>query len=470
MPLNQHSLRALERLMGPWFVLDEQTPSAPGVNWQKFLSLIEKGKITPDSIVRGPATGGLWRRASRTPSVATRLGLCWSCQSPLPPDRNLAQCPNCHQRLNGPVNWPEPQPAGQAPAREDQEPEGIEELIDASAEAGAQAAGAACPAGGNGRRADGSGVGFLLLGLVAAAVLAGGAIFISARYFRQGDAAGPPELPTPPAKQEPPDPASLLQPAYTPRPQPQPLPSGALPGELFPEVPEHKEPGDEAKRLEEQRLQRQRRVARRRYELACTKARAGELMAAQGILVDLINNSDPRALPKEALPKLREVQRRILASRPASRPSLPELAGKRKLARTLFEHAMTLKARGKLMDAQKILVRLLNGYPREAWPAGAVAALQDIQASIRAGGQHDSPPHNELERQKRSAEKLLARARRLLARGDLLGAQRPLLEILNDHHPRAWPDGALETFKKIQELLRQAPSTAPKFFGIEARK
>ena len=117
-----------------------------------------------------------------------------------------------------------------------------------------------------------------------------------------------------------------------------------------------------------------------------------------------------------------------------------------------------------------MLVRMLNSYHGSAWPAGAVERLGEIQRQIRSGaGSADGPVPAELARQRRSAEKLFARARALMDRGDLLAAQKPLLEILNAHHPRTWPAGALPAFQQIQKAFAKSPASAPSFFDIKAR-
>ena len=123
------------------------------------------------------------------------------------------------------------------------------------------------------------------------------------------------------------------------------------------------------------------------------------------------------------------------------------------------------------MEAQQVLVKMLNTHDRLAWPKEAVVELGEIQQQIRqTASLPGEPSPQDLARQKRSAEKLFTRARELIGRDNILAAQKPLLEILNTHHPKAWPAGTLEAFKNIQHTLRQTPTTAPAFFNVEAPK
>jgi hypothetical protein len=124
--LDQKALHGLKRLMGVWHLLDERSPTGPGVNWQKFCQLIDSDHVYEDSIIRGPATHGVWQYAKDTPSVATLLGLCWSCHCRLL-DGRATHCPRCEVELNGPLDWPPTeedkagaeQPIAALPAEED---------------------------------------------------------------------------------------------------------------------------------------------------------------------------------------------------------------------------------------------------------------------------------------------------------------------------------------------------------------
>ncbi len=478
LPLDERTRRSLERLTGPWFVLTEATPSAPGVSWRKFCQLIAKGKIRPGSVVRGPGTRGLWRRACDTPSVATRLGLCWSCHAPLPPDRTRTDCPECGSDLNGPLDWPAaraPKPdARAAPAPEPTEPPSpLDDLIQAAADgAGANGPPPEPDAPGRFPRA-------VLVALAAVGSLAAGLGWAFFHFSGDGDREGegePARLPRPAApdrtarRPRAPAPGSL---------PPARLPPGPLPGELFPDVPEYVPPPATAAATQtrpaatspDERLAEQRRRAAEMFAQALAAEKAGELMKAQDLLVRLINDHDVRAHPAGALARLRAVQDRIRAAAGPG-PSPEDLARQKRTARILWDTVVALEGRGDLVGAQSILVRLLNSHHRAAWPDGAVRKLGEIQAKIRASTRPaDDISDAELARQKASAGRLFARAQRLMGEGNYVEAQKPLLAILNDHHPRAWPAGALEAFQKIQDAFRRAdPTTVPSFFDIKAKK
>ena len=61
----QATRQATRSKMGPWFVWQSRNPSAPGMSWATLMSLVEKGRVTTRSVVRGPTTGQLWRYAAR---------------------------------------------------------------------------------------------------------------------------------------------------------------------------------------------------------------------------------------------------------------------------------------------------------------------------------------------------------------------------------------------------------------------
>lgn len=92
-PLDPLSRQATQNAMGPWFVRDELQPHRPGCSIETIGALIRRGKITPDSILRGPTTAQFWYPARRVPGVANRLGLCHVCQTSVAGE---STCPSCH--------------------------------------------------------------------------------------------------------------------------------------------------------------------------------------------------------------------------------------------------------------------------------------------------------------------------------------------------------------------------------------
>lgn len=73
------SRQATQNAMGPWYIHDERKPHAPGCRFQALVSLIEAGKVTGDSVLRGPSTRQFWMLARHTPGVANLLGACHNC-------------------------------------------------------------------------------------------------------------------------------------------------------------------------------------------------------------------------------------------------------------------------------------------------------------------------------------------------------------------------------------------------------
>lgn len=94
-PLDPLSRQATQNAMGPWFVRDEQNPFRPGCSYETILTMALRGKITADTILRGPSTSQFWYPAKRVPGVAHRLasgGVCHSCQQPVTTE---SECPRC---------------------------------------------------------------------------------------------------------------------------------------------------------------------------------------------------------------------------------------------------------------------------------------------------------------------------------------------------------------------------------------
>lgn len=80
------SRQATQNAMGPWFIRDGESPFRPGCSIETLRDLIRRGKITRDTIIRGPGTKQFWNFAGRTPSIANLLGLCHNCRAAAKPD------------------------------------------------------------------------------------------------------------------------------------------------------------------------------------------------------------------------------------------------------------------------------------------------------------------------------------------------------------------------------------------------
>ena len=98
----QATRQATRSKIGPWFVWQARNPSAPGMNWATLMSLVEKGRITPRSVVRGPTTGQLWRFAARVKGLSREFGTCWHCGTELKKAARL--CAGCKRLQQPPAN------------------------------------------------------------------------------------------------------------------------------------------------------------------------------------------------------------------------------------------------------------------------------------------------------------------------------------------------------------------------------
>jgi hypothetical protein len=80
--LDPLSRQASQNAMGPWAMRDESAPFRPGFSYTTLRAMVVRGKITRDSIVRGPPTRQFWTQARCTPGVAHLLGECHACHAP----------------------------------------------------------------------------------------------------------------------------------------------------------------------------------------------------------------------------------------------------------------------------------------------------------------------------------------------------------------------------------------------------
>ncbi len=82
-----------QNAMGPWFVRDLSKPFQPGCSYATLVRMAQRGKIKPDTVLRGPSTRQFWSFARQTPGVAHLLGECHACHKPVMPTSNA--CMNC---------------------------------------------------------------------------------------------------------------------------------------------------------------------------------------------------------------------------------------------------------------------------------------------------------------------------------------------------------------------------------------
>lgn len=412
--LDARTRRAVERQLGPWFLLDEQNPMAPGVSWQKLLSLLERGKLGPMSIVRGPATGGFWKLARQAPSVATQLGLCWSCQAPLA-DAAVTTCDRCGVATNGPAEWPADAKGGAAWAQEADDV--ATDLLRAMADA-QRSTPAYTPAVAQSQAASGTSklvIGGVIVVVAVVAILA--AMMMLAENSdgsrkRNTDSSQPPSQTGPGQDSQPPGPKP----------------------DMFPRVRPYR-------------------------ELPATQQAAAGAKPQPPVSPP----STPAPAP-DTTPAVSEPEEPVVSAVDMERQI------RRQKAADAYALARRAISDDDLRQAERILVELFNGYRREEWPAGAEATLKQVQARIAASRPSDEPSPELLARQRQSANRLFALATAREQNGELQAAQQLLLQVLNDHHPKAWPEGAEAALKRVQKALaRPTTTSAPKFFGVDGK-
>ncbi len=88
--------------LGPWYVLQSRNPSAPGMNFATLMTLVQKGRVTARSVLRGPTTGQFWRHAAKVKGVSREFMLCWNCGSDIA--KNARACPSCKRLQEPPLN------------------------------------------------------------------------------------------------------------------------------------------------------------------------------------------------------------------------------------------------------------------------------------------------------------------------------------------------------------------------------
>ena len=79
-----------------------RNPSAPGMKYATLLALVNRGQVTPRSIVRGPTTHQLWRQAAHVRGVSREFGLCYSCGGDI--ERTSSVCEHCQRSQDPPVD------------------------------------------------------------------------------------------------------------------------------------------------------------------------------------------------------------------------------------------------------------------------------------------------------------------------------------------------------------------------------
>jgi len=337
MRLDRKSGRLLRRALGPWYVKEAAGCGATRVSWRDFHLLIRQGRVKPTSVVLGPATGGLWRFARDTPSVATELGMCWSCHVSLP-DRTATFCSGCGQALNGPV---------EASSHSAESPPGGGDRIDDLAEVISARPGRPRPAAATSpekkRRVVPTSLAVLVFVTVCIAITWGTYWLM----FRHGK-------------------------------------SGLPPGDLAERSPQPHGPTAPGIATQPAVTARTLTSIQNMLNLAGQAERGGDLPVAQIIIVRMFKAHNYRAWPAEALTKLETLHARFRASPPArSEPSPEKIAAQREAALAALKQAEAHESKGELESARKLLVDTLNACHPRAWPAGCVNRLCRIHAKLR---------------------------------------------------------------------------------------
>lgn len=73
------SRQATQNAMGPWFIRDETQPFRPGCSYETLVRLVERGKVTPSTIIRGPTTRQFWKRADQVQGLSHLMHVCHAC-------------------------------------------------------------------------------------------------------------------------------------------------------------------------------------------------------------------------------------------------------------------------------------------------------------------------------------------------------------------------------------------------------
>lgn len=87
------SRQASQNAMGPWYIRDEGNPFRPGCSYATLKMLASRGRVGPETILRGPSTRQFWMAARSVPGIAHLLGSCHACKAGVPADET--HCPHC---------------------------------------------------------------------------------------------------------------------------------------------------------------------------------------------------------------------------------------------------------------------------------------------------------------------------------------------------------------------------------------
>ncbi|HIA71721.1 MAG TPA: hypothetical protein EYO01_03320 [Phycisphaerales bacterium] len=95
--LDTNGLLLAEGAIGPWWVRKEELTFRPGITYDNLAELALSGKITLQTIVRGPTTRQLWKVARRVKGLSHLLGRCHNCGEHVSPDDRT--CDGCNAQF-----------------------------------------------------------------------------------------------------------------------------------------------------------------------------------------------------------------------------------------------------------------------------------------------------------------------------------------------------------------------------------
>ena len=79
------SRQATHNAMGPWFLRDPGKPFHPGCSYETMVRMVDRGRITRYSLVRGPTTKQFWTVARHVAGLSHLLGYCHNCDTSVDP-------------------------------------------------------------------------------------------------------------------------------------------------------------------------------------------------------------------------------------------------------------------------------------------------------------------------------------------------------------------------------------------------
>jgi hypothetical protein len=92
--LDPLSRQASQNDMGPWFIRDDKSPFRPGCSYEVLRALASKGRLSRETVIRGPSTRQFWMTAAQTPGIGHLFGSCHSCGTECSPTD--VTCDECH--------------------------------------------------------------------------------------------------------------------------------------------------------------------------------------------------------------------------------------------------------------------------------------------------------------------------------------------------------------------------------------